>query len=276
MGHPQIAAFASLADGGAKPTRSIAGQNTLITRTIHDFAYDPARDEIVAPQFYAQAILTYRGGANGNEAPIRIIQGPDTQITNADKLALDPIHREIFVPLVEDFKIVVFSSDANGNVAPLRVLKGPDTLLVTKATVTPTIAVDPVHDLLVVASKERGLLIFNRTDAGNVKPRAIISGPKSQLTPSIFSPVKMAVYPPRALLLVGVGKGGNYYSPTGDYVGVWSLMDNGDVPPRWTIGGPNGMLHRSGAITIDPKNKSVIVADKYVNGALTYYFPEIF
>ena len=46
-----------------------------------------------------------------------------------------------------------------------------------------------------------------------------------------------------ANLMVGVGKGGNYYSPTGDYVGVWSILDNGAVPPRWTIGGPNGMLH---------------------------------
>jgi len=27
------------------------------------------------------------------------------------------------------------------------------------------------------------------------------------------------------------------------FVGIWStLLDNGDVAPRWTIGGPNGVL----------------------------------
>ena len=43
MGHPQIAAFARLANGSAKPVRSIAGQNTQFTRTIHDMAYDSVR-----------------------------------------------------------------------------------------------------------------------------------------------------------------------------------------------------------------------------------------
>ena len=92
MAHPQIAAFPRLAERNAQPTRAIAGQNTLITRTIHDMAYDPVRDEIVVPQFYAQAIMTFRGGANGNEAPIRIIRGPATP-------PADPApHRPQFLP----------------------------------------------------------------------------------------------------------------------------------------------------------------------------------
>ena len=76
MAHPQVAAFARLANGGAKATRAIAGQNTLFTRTIHDMAYDPVRDEILVPQFFAFAILTFRGDANGNVPPIRKIFGP--------------------------------------------------------------------------------------------------------------------------------------------------------------------------------------------------------
>ena len=42
MGHPQIAAFARLANGNVKPTRTIFGQNTKISRNIHGFGYDPA------------------------------------------------------------------------------------------------------------------------------------------------------------------------------------------------------------------------------------------
>src|SRR5262245_48146595 len=75
------------------PTRNILGQNTLITRSIHKFAYDPVKDEIVVPQFQAQAILFSRGGANGDEAPVRVIKGPDVKLPNIDQLAIDPVHK---------------------------------------------------------------------------------------------------------------------------------------------------------------------------------------
>ncbi|HLA39440.1 MAG TPA: hypothetical protein VJ417_05550, partial [Candidatus Glassbacteria bacterium] len=64
------------------------------------------------------------------------------------------------------------------------------------------------------------------------------------------------------------------YEPSA--VGVWHIDDNGDVPPRWTIGGPHGMLKQPRGIDFDAKNKSVIISDKVVNAVLTYYFPEIF
>ena len=57
-------------------------------------SYDPVRDEIVIPQFYVQAIMTYRGDANGDVAPIRVIRGPSTQIANPDRnQKIDVIHR---------------------------------------------------------------------------------------------------------------------------------------------------------------------------------------
>jgi DNA-binding beta-propeller fold protein YncE len=57
---------------------------------------------------------------------------------------------------------------------------------------------------------------------------------------------------------------------------VWSIDDRGDVPPRWTIAGPKNMLRQPRGVTLDPKNKTVIVSDKYLNGVLTYSFPEIY
>jgi hypothetical protein len=277
VAHPQIAAFARLANGDAKATRQLGGQNSLITRTIHDFAYNPVRDEIVLPQYFAQAIMTYRGGANGEEAPIRVIRGPDTQITNPQRLALDPVHNEVFVPL--DDQILVFPSLADGNVAPIRVLKGPDTLLGADA-----ITVDPVHNLLIVAGPQpRGrveagasgvakgqVLIFNRTDSGNVKPRAVIAGPKT----NISRPWLMANYPPKELFVLTVTTP-ERNSPA-NFVGVWSEHDNGDAPPRWTIGGPNQLLRQVRGIALIPESKDVVVSDKYVNAVMTYHFPEMF
>jgi hypothetical protein len=73
VAHPQIAAFARLADRVQSPARRIEGQKTLLGRTMHAIHYNEVRDEIVVPQQFAQAILTFRGGATGEEAPIRII-----------------------------------------------------------------------------------------------------------------------------------------------------------------------------------------------------------
>jgi hypothetical protein len=286
VAHPQVAAFARLAEGSAKATRSIAGQNTLITRTIHDMAYDPVKDEIVIGQFFAFGLLTFKGDANGDVAPIRKILGPHTQLKNVARMGLDPIHREIFVP--QGRSVLVFPADADGDVAPIRVIKGPDTLLGASA-----LTLDPVHDLLIVSGSrprqagERGgggedagegdgegatgrgeILVFNRTDNGNVKPRNVISGY------GVDGATLMTVYPPKGLIIAAVKKGGR--SSDEGYVGVWSVNDNGVVPPRWTIGGPKGLLRDTRGVAADPKHKTVIVSDKYVNGVATYYIPEIF
>src|SRR3990172_7213529 len=97
----------------------------MMARTMHGITYDAIHDEIVVPQAFAQAVLTFRGGANGEEAPIRAIQGPLTQLQAPDRMALDPVNSEIYV--IERGYILVFPREANGNVAPIRRLEGPDT-----------------------------------------------------------------------------------------------------------------------------------------------------
>lgn len=223
------------------------------------------------PQNIGQAILTFRGGANGEESPIRIIQGPHTQLIAPNRVEVDAVHNEIFVP--EDDHVLVFPREANGDVAPIRVLRGPDTQLGADA-----VAVDPVHDLLIVAGairvgRERvnSVLMFNRTDEGNVKPRAAISGPKTGLVGTNL----IQVYPPKGDIFVVVRSSGEIASDDG-YVGVWNINDKGDVPPHWTIGGPHGMLEQVRGVALDSKHKSVIISDKRLNAVLTYYFPELF
>ena len=58
-------------------------------------AYDNVHDEILVPSFYAFAILTFRGDANGNVAPVRKIFGPHTRLKNPQAVAVD--HERIFV-----------------------------------------------------------------------------------------------------------------------------------------------------------------------------------
>ncbi|HXH05771.1 MAG TPA: hypothetical protein VNI83_04185, partial [Vicinamibacterales bacterium] len=52
--------------------------------------------------------------------------------------------------------------------------------------------------------------------------------------------------------------------------------DNGPVPPRFTIGGPKGVLQEPRGVTIDVKHRAVIVSDKQLNAVLTFDVPELF
>ena len=131
MNHPQIAAFARLANENTPFLRSIEGQKSLLSRTMHDLDYDAIHDEIVVTGPLTQSILTFRGAANGEEAPIRVIQGSKTEILGVGavgKVSIDPKNNEILLATPEQ-KILVFSREANGNVAPVRFLGGPDTQL---------------------------------------------------------------------------------------------------------------------------------------------------
>jgi hypothetical protein len=274
VGHPQIAAFARLANGGAKAIRAIAGQNTLFSRTIHDMAYDDVRDEILVPSHYLMGIVTFRGDANGNVSPVRKIFGPKTQILLPDAVAIDPVHGEIFVPGRNPNRVLVFSRDADGDVAPIRILEGPDTGL------TPNrIAIDPVRNLMVVSSGGRdGLRIYDRTASGNTKPLRYINGPGAKdvwlLTVNSDNGMIFAVSRPGVIDSAEGDISGRF--GLDDYVGVWSIYDDGNVPARYTIGGPNLLLKDARGIALDKKNKNVIVSDKTLNAILTFHVPEAF
>ena len=270
MAHPQIATFARVADGNTPAIRKLEGQRTKLGRTMHGIAYDPVHDEFLVAQPFAQAILVFRGGATGDAQPIRVIQGPLTQLEDPDKVEVDVVHNEIFVP--EDHKVLVFPRDANGSVAPLRVLES------TGKTRWYGIGVDAVNNALVLAGwdgpRETNsfLHIFNRTDTGKVAPKAVIRGPKTGLKGTFG----LRAYGPRGWILVTMNGPEMSFPYDGAFGGIWSVKDNGDVPPRCTIGGPNGMLKQPRGIDLDAKNKTVIISDKALNAVLTYHGPERF
>jgi len=60
----------------------------------------------------------------------------------------------------------------------------------------------------------------------------------------------------------------------GPYIGVWSEDDSGDVAPRYTIA--KGFLYMPRGLTLDPKKKTVIVSDKYMNSVMTFSLPEMY
>ncbi len=239
----------------------------MLGRTMHGIDYDHLHDEIVVPQQFGQAILIFKGSARGEEPPIRVIQGSKTRITAMDRLAVDPYNDEIYVP--EGDNVLVFDRKASGNVAPKRVLGGPD----TGFTAAGSVAIDHVRNLLVVGAALRSpgggeragsqLAIFDRTASGNAKPKRVIAGPKARLG----NAGNMRIHPESGLIFVIQQAG---------YVGVWGIDDNGEVPPRFTVGGPKGMLKKPRGLDLDPVHNAVIVSDKELNAVLTYEMPQLF
>ena len=264
--HPQIAIFARLADGAAKPVRQIHGQQTMLSRTVHAIAYDEIHDEIVVPQQFAQAILTFRGGTNGEAPPLRIIHGPATQLEAPDRLGIDPANNEIYVP--ESGRMLVYPREGNGNVAPTRIVEAAD------GSMGGSVAIDAVNNLMVTAGNS--IQMFARTTNGKAKPLRVIGGPKSR--EKIRGGKNIAITPAGWIVLANQGENSNPPIDHSEvsFVGVWSIHDSGDVLPRWTIGGPHGVLKQARGVALDPKNKSIVVSDKFLNAALTFYFPEIF
>ena len=237
---------------------------------MHGIRYDEVNDEIFVTNPFAQAILTFRGGATGNEAPLRVLQGPLTQLQYPNAgVDVDPLHNELYV--AETNRVLVFSRTADGDVPPIRVIRGPNTQL---GKWVRTLSVDPINNLLVVTSdqdEERKtptrILIFDRTAHGDTAPLRIIEGPNTGIASAVRY---LRVYPPKRLILASIG-GNNPQEGDLQGVAVWSLDDSGDVPPIWLL--PTG-LGQNSKVALNPAQKEVIVGQGII--VKTFYFPEVF
>ena len=254
MNHPQIAAFARLAKENTPPLRKLEGKGTLLGRTMHDFAFDSIHDEIVVTNPFAQAILTFRGNASGEEAPKRVIQGPHTRIVSErgmDKVGIDPVNNEIYVATSLN-EILVFPREANGDVAPSRIITGT-------GGGRPAIRIDSARNLLLVAAEGGGggMLIFDRTASGNAKPKAVFPGPSGN---------QFEVY------------NGYVISVGHNSILAWSLDDAGkpDIRPRLKLNAPLGDRAGQTGIVLDPAHKEAIIGTGAGNEVRTFSAPELF
>jgi DNA-binding beta-propeller fold protein YncE len=290
VSYPQIAIFGRLASGAVRPVRTIQGQKARLGRTMHGIAYNPFRDEIIVPNPLAAAILIFRGGAHGDEAPIRIIQGPRTKLMYPHSVALDPEGREIYVGDTRQRAVLVFPVEANGDVPPVRMLQGPRTELRF------VVGIGVEGDTVAVASTSyegrTGIFFFRRTDSGDVAPQGAISGPRTGLTMpwgvqlvggKLFVTNNSSRYTPPYVgpeVKPEVAQKGELPTPwhPGEeaFIGVWDVGDRGDIPPRALIRGSRTGLLNPAAIAVNPKAFEVYVTDSGTNGFWTFLVPEAF
>jgi hypothetical protein len=253
---------------------------------MHGIFYDPQHDEIVVPVALGGAVLTLPGGANGGNPPLRILQGPKTGLVQPDTLYVDVPHDEMIVDSGDD-SVLVFARTASGDTAPLRKIGGPKTHINNIFGMS----VDSVRNLIVVGNRiesggresSDGILIFNRTDDGDVAPRGVIAGPHT----GIVKIRQVVVDEARGQIFVTVKNNFENYryedarptpwdpDKTG-FIGVWSVNDNGDVPPRGVIKGPASGLVWPAGVAINPANHEVYTIDSVSNALFMFNAPELF
>jgi DNA-binding beta-propeller fold protein YncE len=199
------------AQGDVPPTRELYTPHGTF-----GIAVDEASQEMFLTLQHDSAMVVFRKYAEGDESPLRLLQGDLTGLADPHGIALDATNGWIFISnhgavssrsLEEGSRsregaekqnwplerrqavpgsgrslppsIIVHSMDAEGNAAPLRVIQGPN----TQFNWPTGLAVDAERGELYVANDiDSSILVFNVTDSGDVAPKRVIQGPRTNLS----------------------------------------------------------------------------------------------
>jgi hypothetical protein len=144
-------------------------------------------------EFRPPSITVHDLKANGDTAPLRVIQGPLTQLNWPAHISVDVESDELFVTNPVTHEILVFraSASASGNVAPIRVLGGPRTGLSHPHGVF----VDPNNDELVVANfGNHSSTVYAQNASGDTPPLRTIRAAPADAPAPMFGNIGSATY----------------------------------------------------------------------------------
>ncbi|MCZ6750212.1 MAG: hypothetical protein O7E51_00100 [Acidobacteria bacterium] len=240
----------------------------------YGIAVDEENQELFLTVEHDSAVVVYPKMAQGEDDPIRLIQGDHAGLADPHGIAVDPENNWIFVanhgsvhhvvadaanptrknwPLTRSRavpgsgktlppSITVHERTATGDAAPLRVIQGSKTQLNWPGQ----IYLDRKHGELFVANDGAdSILVFRATDSGNVAPIRIIQGSRTQLK----RPDRLDVDPINNEIFV----------PNRDSVLVFPREANGNVAPIRVIRGPATQLRNANSVAVDPVNDVVVV-----------------
>ncbi len=141
--------FSPDARGNATPTRVLAAPHGAFGITMHE-----ERQEMFLTVQHQNAVYVYRKGAEGEEEPLRVLRGNDTQLEDPHGIAIDAENNLLFVSNYGNARVMpepapgapagrrrggygkfelpsitVYPLDASENTKPLRIIEGPQTLM---------------------------------------------------------------------------------------------------------------------------------------------------
>ena len=146
------------------------------------------------------SITVYARTASGDAAPLRVIEGPKTQMNWPTGIAVDPDRNEIYIANDGGDSILVFDASASGDAAPIRVIKGPKSMVSNPTGVF----LDKKNNELWVANfGNHTAAVYRPTANGDTPPlRVIRSAPPDRPTPGMGNPHPLAYDSKREEILV--------------------------------------------------------------------------
>jgi hypothetical protein len=187
-------------------------------------------------------IAVFEVGLGGHTSQLSTIAGDATGLDNSFSVAVDS-GGKIYVAncCLDKSKVLVYARGAKGNVAPIATIAGSNTGL---DLVQPTgIAVDGAGRIYVANSSGRtpnssSVTVYARGTNGNASPIATITGPHTQLSPTLQG--------------IAVDTDGTIFIANVDFHSVIAYAPgaNGDVPPIAVIQGSHTGLHFPAGIAL--------------------------
>jgi DNA-binding beta-propeller fold protein YncE len=242
-------------------------------------ALDGERKEILAINNDIEdtmVVLPY--GANGNQAPIRMLSVPH----QAWGVAMSRAHDQIAITVEIQEAVVIYKREAKNVEAPMRVIRGPNSGLADPHG----IVWDDRHNEIRVANhgNYRGLMkntgggcvpraaeepeagevrppsitVYSGDASGDAKPMRVIQGSQTRLD----FPMGLGDDPMNGEF--GVANNGD------NSVLIFSRTANGNIAPLRVLSGPKTGINRPVGVAIDPINNELWVANFIDHSALVF------
>lgn len=192
--------------------------------------------------------------ANGEVAPLRVIQGQSTRLSRSmHGVAIDSVNNEIFVPSTLEDAILVFNRTDSGDVAPKRVIQGS----LTGINKPQGIAVDTVNNEIALANEASvNWTVYDRLANGNVAPKRTFSDDGGAMTKPV------GIWIDNVNNEIVVTDGGSSAAVGAELIQVYPRLANGPTAALRQIGGAATMLISTRQVQVDTVNNEIVVANQ--------------
>lgn len=253
------------------------------------------------------SVTVYPVGATGNVAPIQLLKGSMTKLSQPYDIAVDG-SGNIYVAnynsrLINRYRVTEYAAGSTGNVAPIAVISGSR----TKLDLPSGIAMDPVNGDIYVETLGCGndclgaVAFYAAGSNGNVKPSGMIAGSNTKLLISggltldpsgnvyvsnsnqsitTYAAGSVGNVAPTSIISgsnTGLGEtwqlaldsSSNIYAANNSDILVFAAGANGNVTPIRTLSGPETKLEAAVGVALDG-NDNLYVAN-LENNSITVY-----
>jgi len=212
-------------------------------------AVDLKNDEVGVTVQQVNKVAIFRRLAEGEEKPLRIIQGPDTGLADPHGIFIDAENNEIVVANHDSYHLAETSQEESTDVQG-QLARGIATISVPQALLQPRASSGKFV--------EPSITVFSRTAENNASPVRHIRGPKTELS------LPMKVFVDTIHNEIFVANSGS------NSILVFTRTANGDVSPLRKIEGPATKLKKPVGLFVDLKNDEVWATSPEEHAAMVF------